>query len=294
MHLSDPGAHPLSVRRYSRWIEGRQIWTIVITNCRDLVRLAIANIADVSRVDVLSRHVIAYAVLLKQHLRGERDFAELEHILSHAEMAAIGSSEQCALAVVELLSQELVAAQRAGLMDSRTKLRLESNLSELTAALGSAERILNTRMPFGYIVHMRTFMILWLLALPYGLVEDLGWAAAPVAVVVAYLLLGVERVSLEIEQPFGTDYSDLALEEFVHGVTAGDILEMLTRHVPKETRFPGLHTSRSRERLTRGLTTARNKLRRASPGLRGPLVPQPEPETPPGSKGAGRCSRLSY
>jgi hypothetical protein len=62
-------------------------------------------------------------------------------------------------------------------------MQLDAALNGLGDSLGSAERILDTRMPFALIVHLRTFLSLWLLALPYAMVEDLGWRAAPVTTV---------------------------------------------------------------------------------------------------------------
>ncbi|KAG8463375.1 hypothetical protein KFE25_004886 [Diacronema lutheri] len=215
---------------YARWVEGRQIWAAIIANCRNLVCFAIANLADASRVDALARHAVAYAVLCKQHLRAEHSPAELLPILSRAEVAKLFANEHAALAALELISHQLAGARRARLLDSYATMQLDDMLSELTHALTSGERILNTRMPFGYVVHLRTFLAVWLLTLPCGLVGDLGWASAPVAIGIAYVLLGVERISLDIEQPFGTDHSDLALDEFVHGVTAVDLHEMLSRH----------------------------------------------------------------
>lgn len=40
--------------------------------------------------------------------------------------------------------------------------------------LGACERILKTKMPFAYIVHLRTFMLAWLMVLPFVLLTYVG------------------------------------------------------------------------------------------------------------------------
>lgn len=45
--------------------------------------------------------------------------------------------------------------------------------------------------------------MLWLGFLPFALWPDCGWAVVPVEVVVAFLLLGIEEIGVQIEEAFG-------------------------------------------------------------------------------------------
>ena len=49
----------------------------------------------------------------------------------------------------------------------------------------------------------RTFLVLWLGTCPFVFINTLGYATIAVCVVLAYSLLGMEAISLEIEEPFG-------------------------------------------------------------------------------------------
>ena len=57
------------------------------------------------------------------------------------------------------------------------------------------------RRRFAYVVHLRTFMTLWLGALPFALLGSCGWLTIPTVGVVAYALLGIESIGVEIENP---------------------------------------------------------------------------------------------
>ena len=56
--------------------------------------------------------------------------------------------------------------------------------------------------------HTTRFLVLWLTFMPYCIWDQLGWFTVPVSVIIAFLLLGIEEIGIQIEEPFGI----LALE----------------------------------------------------------------------------------
>ena len=79
--------------------------------------------------------------------------------------------------------------------------------------LGGCERIATTPLPFAYMVHLRRVMIVYCFTLPFALVDSFGWLTVPAILGVAYTFFGIEEIGVEIENPFGNDLNDLALEE---------------------------------------------------------------------------------
>ena len=75
----------------------------------------------------------------------------------------------------------------------------------------SMERIANTPIPRSYSIHLKQCVSLYLFALPFTLVKDLGWTMVPLVTVVAFTLMGIEGIADEIEMPFGKDKADLPL-----------------------------------------------------------------------------------
>ena len=46
------------------------------------------------------------------------------------------------------------------------------------------------------------------------MLHEFGWGEIPVTGLVTFVLLGIEEIGVEIEDPFGTDDNDLPLDRF--------------------------------------------------------------------------------
>lgn len=78
--------------------------------------------------------------------------------------------------------------------------------------------IVSIAMPYGYVQHLRIFVVIWLLLLPLGLVESSGWLTVVWTPFIAFGIVGIEKWSEELSNPFGTDVSDVAVERFVRDI----------------------------------------------------------------------------
>ena len=56
-------------------------------------------------------------------------------------------------------------------------------------------------------------MVLWLTTLPLTLAESMGWVTVVICFIVAFAVLGIDAMAVEIENPFGHDFNDLPLGE---------------------------------------------------------------------------------
>ena len=54
--------------------------------------------------------------------------------------------------------------------------------------------------------------MMFLLTLPWGIVEHFGWWTVPLTMLTAYFMLGMEIVAEHVEEPFGYDDDDLDLD----------------------------------------------------------------------------------
>ena len=108
----------------------------------------------------------------------------------------------------------LSEARERGAISEYVFVALDQNVQLLVNYLGACERIHGTPLPFAYMVHVRRVILLYCYSLPPALVKDFGWWTIPGTLFVAYALLGIEEIGVEIEDPFGTDDNDLPLEAF--------------------------------------------------------------------------------
>ena len=79
---------------------------------------------------------------------------------------------------------------------------LEQNVNGLILHLGALERIRSTPLPLVYVSHLRTFLLIFLISLPYVWENTLGYATIPIVAVTAFALLGLEGAAQEVESPF--------------------------------------------------------------------------------------------
>lgn len=101
----------------------------------------------------------------------------------------------------------ITAARAIALSDFRNKqlVSLEEQLNVLIDEVGAMERIKGTPLPMVYVTHLRTWLMLYLLTLPYFWAVPLGYVIIPVECLVAFALLGLEGAASEVEAPFRGD-----------------------------------------------------------------------------------------
>ena len=209
---------------YDRFVEVTTVWSGLGNRARDTMRQCISHISDGSgAVNPLSaamcRWVIAFCRALKCEVLEDSDLAsELEGILTPEEASALLSARHRPSFAVSILT-ELGAA--APLRESH-RIRLDENLTYFEDAVGSCERILTQPIPLSYTRHTSRFMVIWLSALPLGLYQTCGVATIPLSMVITFLLLGIDEIGVQIEEPFGL----LPLDDICDSIE-GDIYAML-------------------------------------------------------------------
>lgn len=60
--------------------------------------------------------------------------------------------------------------------------------------------------------------MLWLAAIPFVFVASLQWLTIGFCIIVGYALLGFESIGVELEHPFGRDFSDLPTDQIADGI----------------------------------------------------------------------------
>ncbi|KAL7544045.1 hypothetical protein ACHAXR_013484 [Thalassiosira sp. AJA248-18] len=73
------------------------------------------------------------------------------------------------------------------------------------------ERIAATPLPYIYVVHLRTFLLLYLFLWNLQGIDSHGWASIPALLAASWALLGIEAAAVECEQPFQLHSNHLPL-----------------------------------------------------------------------------------
>ncbi|CAL8465084.1 g4619 [Coccomyxa elongata] len=202
---------------YDRWWDGRKAWAGVINHTLDINRIAQAFVGDSALATKLITWTTVYAIALKQSLHYSRDMSEVSDMLTIGEMRKMMAYEDLPLFAI---SQNSDLLQEIGRSDSKAeKMMVEADkrMNRLLWEMCACLRIRNTPMPWAYVVHLRAFLVLWLLVLPLAFISTLNWYTIPLSSSCSILNRPpITEIGVEIENPFGGKFNHLPLE----GLTA--------------------------------------------------------------------------
>ena len=168
------------------------------------MRQVISHLSDASGAisplaPAMCRWVVAFSRSLKAELiEGDDLEKELSEVLTEEELTQLMAAHHRPSFALSVLT-ELGAA--APLRESH-RIRLDENLTYFEDSVGICARLLANPIPLAYTRHTSRFMVIWLSALPLGLYESCSWGTIPLAVVIAFLLLGIDEIGVSIEEPF--------------------------------------------------------------------------------------------
>ena len=92
-------------------------------------------------------------------------------------------------------------------------------VDDLIDHCGTMERIRGTRLPIVYVSHLRTFLLGYLLSLPFVYVTFWGWGTIPAVAAVSFALLGIEGAATECENPFSPNrFNQLGMDRFCEAI----------------------------------------------------------------------------
>jgi ion channel-forming bestrophin family protein len=208
---------------YDRWWEGRKLWGQLVNECRNFaVKIETCVRAEPRDKGEMAGRLWAFSVALKQHLRGvarlrelptfENDAAEPEHVPAYV-----------AAKIYDRLERWRQSEQLGGF----ELLFLDRHAAALLDICGGCERIRNTPISPSYRRFIRHAIGIYLLTLPWALVDQFHWWLIPIAALVGYVMIGVEVLAEDVEQPFGTGADDLKLDDLCAtiGRSVGEIVQ---------------------------------------------------------------------
>ena len=175
--------------------------------------------------DLAIAWVAAHAIALKEHMRdndGCFEYEEIVGFLSPEQFKCVASSTHpCLYAATEIrhalkraftVSADTPAALGAS-YSSEMRL-MEKSLDALIQNMGGLERVRSTPLPITFVSHLRTFIMFYLLSLPYLYGHTWGYGTIPSVFFTAYALLGIDGSASECESPFKKRPNHLDMEGF--------------------------------------------------------------------------------
>ncbi|MCV3239135.1 bestrophin family protein [Mesorhizobium sp. ZC-5] len=196
---------------YDRWWEARKLWGQLVFEIRNLSRAASALIADRDELRPLLMDSLAFCHFLRGELRKVDAREQARGFVGDAAEAIFAASNQPD-AAMRRMGQRIGALKRRGTLEPMDFRILDERLSALSAMQAGCERIMGTPLPFAYTLLLQRTAYIFCLLLPFGLAFSAGWATPLFTALIAYTFFGLDALSEELEDPFGTQANDLALD----------------------------------------------------------------------------------
>lgn len=213
---------------YDRFWEARKQWGGLLVVARSLVRQVESSLSGAEHAPLrhaVVRQVAAFAYALKHQLRKTDAGDDLARRLDAGLLPAVRAAGFPPQIILLALARALGEAQRRGALSEIQWLAIDKSLNVMADTSGACERIAGTPIPYTYRVLMNRTVMVYCLLLPVGLATSIGWVTPLIATFVAYTFLALEMIGEQIEEPFGTEPNDLALDAMCHTIEAS-ICEM--------------------------------------------------------------------
>lgn len=198
---------------YDRWWEGRKLLGQLMNSSRFLSMKVDNYIDDRELKNTLEKLIISYAYAVAEHLQDNTSFSTTLGYLPESFKEGFDEAKHKPSFVLNILSKKFLSLNKAGVISNEQLLTLEGCVSSFTDIVGACERIKFTPIPFAYAMHLKRIILLYCLMLPFTLISDYRYWSVLMIMMIFFVLVGIEVISEEIEEPFGKDANDLPIME---------------------------------------------------------------------------------
>jgi putative membrane protein len=219
---------------YDRWYEGRKLWGGIVNQSRNLAQIGLAyGPTDPAWRTEFTTWVAAFSHACRHSLRGDHRCEDMRELLGD-DLDRLRKAQHMPLYVSRRLAKLLQRAVDDQQMDRFAFMKAEEQRSLLIDHIGACERILKTPLAKALAVKIRRFLVLYLIALPFGIFDKAGVMTPIIVMLVAYPLLSLDQISVELQNPFSTHrLSHLPLDDICRNIE-GNVFGLLEGSVEDE------------------------------------------------------------
>ena len=198
-----------SNQAYDRWWEARIVWGAIVNDSRTLVRQVLTFYKDpdfsIEANDFKERFAkrqAAWCYALAQSLRGKDPVKPIKTLLNEDEFRFVSNFKHVPNAILMLHGKDLKKALDQNKINSYQQVEMDGILTKLCDSMGKCERIKNTIFPTTYSMYIRFTLCLFIILLPFGLTDYLGWLQIPVVAMIGAACFLIEKMAIHLQDPF--------------------------------------------------------------------------------------------
>lgn len=191
---------------YDRWWEARKLWGGIVNQCRNL---AIGSLSYGPKNPQWREEVVRWTAVFPYAAHSALEGVPLSPQIT----ALVGPEAAGQLAAAQHLPS-FVARKLGGLLQCACEqgmnqfafAQVDRERALLIDHIGGCERILKTPLPQVYSIKIRRILALFLLTLPFVLLNRVShdWLVPLICVMVAYPLISLDQIGHELQNPFST------------------------------------------------------------------------------------------
>jgi putative membrane protein len=204
---------------YDRYWEGRKLLGSTVNACRNISQLlnTIIPVTEKERRIEIAELISSFNFAVKERLR---EGVKEEHLpmLRKEFLDQAMKFEHIPNGIMKLLTEKMNAALTTYGANESARITLNNEIVTLVNNMGGMERIRFTPVPFAYAAHLQLFIMIYFVFLPFGLFANLGWISVPAIGFISLILLGINEIGVEIEDPFGDDPNDLPVDTICENI----------------------------------------------------------------------------
>lgn len=215
---------------YNRYWEARTAWGDLINYSRNFTSQVMGyihipvkqdqklqNLSEIHS-ELIYRH-LAFLNTLRLQLRQEKTWDELKLFLSDSEFKELNNAVNKATQLNHWQSLRLRELYTSGYIGQEAYVYgLMVSIKDFYAAQGRCERIKSTPLPRQYGYFTKAFVWVFILMLPFGLVQHLGWVTLPIYFILASIFMTTELIGSRTEEPFGQKIEDISMSSICRNI----------------------------------------------------------------------------
>lgn len=199
---------------YDRWWEGRKLWGSMVNSTRNFALKLNAYLEpdDQESRTWFAQMIPNFVVASKEHLRKGVQLTELDIPDDHFNDAMKKAKHKPNIIAGMMYSRVNALYGKQKLSGDQFRV-LDKEMKDFIDIIGACERIKSTPIPYSYSMFIKKFIFIYIITLPFGFVTTFEYMTIPTVLLVTFVLLSVELIAEEIEDPFGRDINDLPTDD---------------------------------------------------------------------------------
>lgn len=222
-----------SNQAYDRWWEARIVWGSIVNDSRSLLRQVVTFYNDPdcsaeanSYKERFAKRQAAWCYSLAQSLRGKDPLKPVKPLLNEEELQFVTRYKHVPNAILMVHAKELIKALKEGKINTFQQVEIDNTLTRLCDSMGKCERIKNTIFPTTYSMYIRFTLCLFVMLLPFGMAEHLGWLLIPVVTTIGAAFFLVEKMAIHLQDPFENRPTDTPMTVISNNIES-NLLQMV-------------------------------------------------------------------